>query len=60
MTLVWADIASIIEIFYLRGDIMIKKILIILYLIATFLFCAHLDAEVTFAQPFCEEVSAIY
>ena len=39
---------------------MIKKILIILYLIATFLICAHLDAEVTFAQPFCEEVSAIY
>lgn len=38
---------------------MIKKILIILYLIATFLICAHLDAEVTFAIP-CEEVSVIY
>ena len=28
-----------------------KRILIILYLIATFLICAHLDAQVTFAEP---------
>lgn len=38
---------------------MIKKILLILYLILTFLICAHLDAEVTFSVP-CEEVNVIY
>ena len=29
----------------------IKKVLIVIYLIATFLICAHLDAQVTFAEP---------
>lgn len=38
---------------------MIKKILIILYLIATFLICAHLDAQVTFSVPY-EHTEVIY
>ena len=38
---------------------MVKKILIILYLIVTFLICAHLDAEVTFSVPY-EHTEVIY
>lgn len=38
---------------------MLKKILIIIYLVVTFLVCAHLDAEVTFSVPY-EHTEAIY
>ena len=33
-----------------------KRILIILYLIATFLICAHLDAQVTFTEPVAQYI----
>lgn len=38
---------------------MLKKILIIIYLVVTFLVCAHLDAEVTFSVPY-EHTEVIY
>ena len=38
---------------------MLKKLVLILYLILTFLVCAHLDAEVTFSVPH-EHTEVIY
>ncbi len=41
------------------GESMLKKLVLILYLILTFLVCAHLDAEVTFSVPH-EHTEVIY